>query len=126
MAGNSALHEKGRRLRPSVVRIAPTPEPSLSAIADDPLPSFSFGVEASNFFEMPAWPDGLYVPFVPDLNGVGIDCDALARVGHVRQYEPAPYRVNGPGWSCRRSSLSSKPRLLHAIEQRRRDQNSAG
>jgi hypothetical protein len=78
------------RLRRSVIGIAPTPEPSLSSVAGNPSPGLGFGLEAGDFLEVAARPDGPHVPHVPYLHGLGIDSDALARFRHARQYAPCP------------------------------------
>jgi hypothetical protein len=76
------------RLGPLVSRIALTPKPSRSAVASDPGLGFVFGLEAGDFLGMAAGPGRPYVPFVPNLQGTGINCDSTVKIGHARQYAP--------------------------------------
>jgi hypothetical protein len=78
------------RSRHSVSGIAPTPEPSLGSVAGNPSLGLGFGLEAGDFLDVAARPDGPHVPHVPYLHGLGIDSDALARFRHARQYAPCP------------------------------------
>src|SRR5262249_31346234 len=83
-----------------VVRIAPTPEPGPGALAGDPFPGFSFGFKAGDLFGVTAGPDGLHVPLVSDLDGLGVDPDAwmkLDHAGNMRLCRPEGYTRTGGG-----------------------------
>src|SRR6266852_1048491 len=82
----------GTGARRSAIEIAPTPEPSLSAVAGNPFPSFGFGFKAGDVLRVAARPSGHNVPFVPCLHRLRIDRDPVVRFGHAQQYAPGPSR----------------------------------
>ena len=106
-----------RRLRQSLIGVAPLSKPSLGALAVYPTPGFGFGLKAGDLLGVAARPDRLYVPFVPNPEGLGIDFDLVVRFGHAGSAAPP----EAPRLGSRSGVLNPTGGLPPGAAERQRD-----